>query len=74
MKQHPVTEGEKVVVALIALCGNEIVGRTRFQKQAYLLDRCGADFGFRFMPPLRPLLFRSRRRMDRCQRRRADNH
>ena len=49
MKQHPVTEGEKVVVALIALCGNEIVGRTRFQKQAYLLDRCGADFGFRFM-------------------------
>ena len=49
MKQHPITEEEKVVVALISLCGNEIVGRTRFQKQAYLLDRCGADFGFRFV-------------------------
>ncbi len=49
MNQHPITEEEKVVVALIALCGNEIVGRTRFQKQAYLLDRRGADFGFRFV-------------------------
>ena len=48
MSQHPITAEEKVVVALISLCGNEIVGRTRFQKQAYLLDRCGADFGFRF--------------------------
>ena len=49
MKQHPITEAEKVVVALIVLCGNEIVGRTRFQKQVYLLDRCGADFGFRYV-------------------------
>ncbi len=49
MKQHPITEAEKVVIALIALCGDEIVGRTRFQKQAYLLDRCGADFGFRYV-------------------------
>ena len=49
MRQHPMIKAEEVVVALIALCDREIVGRTRFQKQAYLLDRCGADFRFRFV-------------------------
>ncbi len=36
---------EDIVVGLIALNGGELVGRTRLQKQAYLLDRCGANFG-----------------------------
>lgn len=36
---------EDIVVGLITLNGGELVGRTRLQKQAYLLDRCGANFG-----------------------------
>ena len=36
---------EKIVVGLIALNGGTLVGRTRLQKQAYLLDKCGASFG-----------------------------
>lgn len=39
---------EDIAVGLVALNGGELVGRTRAQKMAYLLDRCGADFGLRF--------------------------
>ncbi|MDE0334863.1 MAG: hypothetical protein OXI64_07885 [Defluviicoccus sp.] len=39
---------EDIVAGLVALNGGELVGRTRLQKQTYLLDRCGADFGLRF--------------------------
>ncbi len=39
---------EDIVVALIALNDGKLVGRTRLQKEAYLLDRCGADFGLQF--------------------------
>lgn len=39
---------EDIAVGLVALNGGELVGRTRAQKVAYLLDRCGADFGLRF--------------------------
>lgn len=39
---------EEIVVRLIALNGGKLVGRTRFQKQAYLLDRCGGNFGLLF--------------------------
>ena len=39
---------EEIVVGLIALNGGTLVGRTRLQKQAYLLDRCGGDFGLLF--------------------------
>ena len=35
---------EDIVVNLIALHGGELVGRTRLQKEAYLLHRCGANF------------------------------
>lgn len=39
---------EDVVVNLLKLNGGEVVGRTRLQKEAYLLDRCGAHFGLPF--------------------------
>ena len=39
---------EDTAVGLVALNGGELVGRTRAQKVAYLLDRCGAYFGLRF--------------------------
>ena len=39
---------EDIVVALIALNDGKLIGRTRLQKEAYLLDRCGADFGLQF--------------------------
>ena len=39
---------ENIVVDLIALHGGELVGRTRLQKEAYLLHRCGANFGLGF--------------------------
>ena len=39
---------EDAAVGLVALNGGELVGRTRAQKVAYLLDRCGADFDLRF--------------------------
>ena len=39
---------EDIVVGLVALNGGELVGRTRLQKQTYLLDRCGAEFGLAF--------------------------
>ncbi len=40
---------EEIVTGLVALNGGELIGRTRLQKQAYLLDRCGANFGLRFI-------------------------
>lgn len=40
---------DDIVVALVALWGGELTGRTRLQKGAYLLDRCGAKFGLRFV-------------------------
>ena len=41
---------EDIVVHLIALHGGELVGRTRLQKEAYLLHRCGAfDLPFPFI-------------------------
>ena len=39
---------EDIVVNLIAMNGGELVGRTRLQKEAYLLHRCGADFDIPF--------------------------
>ena len=39
---------EDIVVDLIALHGGELVGRTRLQKEAYLLHRCGAKFDLLF--------------------------
>ena len=39
---------EDIVVNLIALHGGELVGRTRLQKEAYLLHRCGAKFDLPF--------------------------
>ncbi len=41
-------KAEDVVVNLIKLNGSELVGRTRLQKEAYLLDRCGAAFSLPF--------------------------
>ena len=40
---------EDIVVGLIALHGGELVGRTRLQKQAYLLHQCGANFDVSFV-------------------------
>ena len=40
---------QDIVVNLVALNDNQLIGRTRLQKQAYLLDRCGADFGLQFI-------------------------
>ena len=40
--------GEDIVVSLVAFNDSKLVGRTRLQKQAYLLDRCGANFGLQF--------------------------
>ena len=40
---------EDIVVGLIALHGGELVGRTRLQKQAYLLHCCGGNFGLSFV-------------------------
>ena len=39
----------EIAVNLIALHGGELVGRTRFQKRAYLLHRCGASFTLKFV-------------------------
>ena len=39
---------EDIAVNLIKLSGGQLVGRTRLQKEAYLLDRCGAAFGLSF--------------------------
>ena len=40
---------EDIVVSLISMHGGELVGRTRLQKQAYLLHRCGGNFGLSFV-------------------------
>ena len=40
---------EDIVVGLIELCGGRLVGRTRLQKGAYLLHRCGANFDLSFV-------------------------
>ena len=42
-------KGKEIVVNLIALYGGELVGRTRLQKQAYLLHRCGGQFQLNFV-------------------------
>jgi len=39
---------EDIAAGLVALNDGELVGRTRLQKQAYLLHRCGANLGLRF--------------------------
>ena len=39
---------EDIVVSLVALHNGELIGRTRLQKEIYLLDRCGAKFGLPF--------------------------
>ena len=39
---------EDIAVNLIKLSRGKLVGRTRLQKEAYLLDRCGAAFGLPF--------------------------
>lgn len=38
-----------IVVALVALWGGELIGRTRLQKGAYLLHCCGANFDLFFV-------------------------
>ena len=40
---------EDIVVDLIALNGGELIGRTRLQKLAYLMHRCGAEFDLPFI-------------------------
>ena len=40
---------DDIVVNLVALHGGELVGRTRLQKGAYLLHRCGANFDLSFV-------------------------
>ena len=42
-------KADDIVVATIALWGGELVGRTRLQKGAYLLHRCGANFDLPFV-------------------------
>jgi uncharacterized protein YwgA len=39
---------EEIAVNLIKLSPGQLVGRTRLQKEAYLLDRCGAELGLPF--------------------------
>ena len=39
---------DEIVFTLVALSGGEVVGRTRLQKEAYLLDRCGANLQIPF--------------------------
>ena len=39
---------DDIAVHLIQLSGGEVVGRTRLQKEAYLLDQCGAALGLSF--------------------------
>jgi hypothetical protein len=41
----------EIAVNLIALHDGELVGRTRLQKRAYLLHRCGAEFTLNFVYP-----------------------
>ena len=41
-------DAKDVVVNLIGLSGGKLVGRTRLQKEAYLLDCCGADLELSF--------------------------
>ena len=41
-------KAEDIAVNLIKLSGGQIDGRTRIQKSAYLLDRCGAKTKLRF--------------------------
>ena len=40
---------KEIVVDLIALSGGELIGRTRLQKEVYLLHRCGGDFAVDFV-------------------------
>ena len=40
---------EDIAVDMIALHGGKLVGRTRLQKRAYLLHRCGANFDLPFI-------------------------
>lgn len=42
-------KANEIVVNMIALYGGELVGRTRLQKQAYLLHRCGGEFQLDFV-------------------------
>jgi len=42
-------KADDIVVNLIALHGGELVGRTRLQKVAYLLHRCGGNFALSFV-------------------------
>ncbi len=42
------TEFADIVVNLVALNGRKLVGRTRLQKQAYLLKHCGVGFNLQF--------------------------
>ena len=42
-------KAKEIVVNMIALYGGELVGRTRLQKQAYLLHRCGGEFQLDFV-------------------------
>lgn len=41
-------EKTKIITNLIACYGGELKGRTRLQKIAYLMDRCGGKFGCTF--------------------------
>jgi uncharacterized protein YwgA len=39
---------EDVTVSIVALNGGELIGRTRLQKTAFLLEQCGMDSGLEF--------------------------
>ena len=39
---------DDVVVSIVALNGGRIVGKTRLQKETYLLQRCGVNIGLDF--------------------------
>ena len=39
---------DDVAVSIVALNDGELIGRTRLQKTAFLLERCGMDSGLEF--------------------------
>lgn len=42
-------DADNIAVAMVALWGGELLERIRLQKGAYLLHRCGANFGLPFV-------------------------
>jgi uncharacterized protein len=48
LEGDPTMKPEDIAVGVVALNGGRLVGRTRFQKTAYLLDACGMNSGLSF--------------------------